>query len=116
MGYLEAPLSLNPSDREPKTTMVTRHAGTGSENRCRAGAAGTPKLAGVKSLRRSASDGRAFIGCWKSFDEPCVSKAIVGSHSSELLLRRLKLDSARRRRPGGYFVWYFSITRLFDSG
>jgi|GEM_PF-6410293 hypothetical protein len=24
MGYLEAPLSLNPSDREPKTTIVTR--------------------------------------------------------------------------------------------
>ena len=24
MGYLEAPLSLNPSDREPKTTIVTK--------------------------------------------------------------------------------------------
>jgi hypothetical protein len=24
MGYLEAPLSLNPSDREPKTTIVAR--------------------------------------------------------------------------------------------
>jgi len=24
MGYLEGPLSLNPSDREPKTTIVTR--------------------------------------------------------------------------------------------
>ena len=24
MGYLEAPLSLNPSDGEPKTTIVTR--------------------------------------------------------------------------------------------
>jgi hypothetical protein len=24
MGYLEASLSLNPSDREPKTTIVTR--------------------------------------------------------------------------------------------
>ena len=24
MGYLEAPLSLNPAEREPKTTIVTR--------------------------------------------------------------------------------------------
>jgi len=24
VGYREAPLSLNPSDREPKTTIVTR--------------------------------------------------------------------------------------------
>jgi hypothetical protein len=24
MGYLEAPLSLNPSDQEPKTTIVAR--------------------------------------------------------------------------------------------
>jgi hypothetical protein len=42
MGYLEAPLSLNPSDREPKTTIVTRvMLGTVLTNRCRAGAAVT---------------------------------------------------------------------------
>ena len=40
MGYLEGPLSLNLSDREPKTTnRDARHAGNGSDNRCPAGAA-----------------------------------------------------------------------------